>query len=180
MVMFRNTAVLALSSMAAMFAVGCAGERHESIPPSAKLMVKDAGNVSFAAPDDGMVYVYDRSSGKMLYSGRIREGENLNIAAMDDEIRLNGRVVMDEQIRDNDELRVFFRPEPQSETAGARIHVQPAQQPVQPRPNDAEITVSPRQDSSEIRVRPGDDADAKVTVEPGQDGQKVTIEREPK
>lgn len=179
MQMLRNTAVLAVSSLAVLMGVGCAAERHESIPPSARLMVKDQGNVSFAAPDDGDVYVYDRSSGQLLYSGRMREGENLNIAAMDDEIRLNGRVVRDQQIRDNDEVRVFFRPSPEADVAGARINVvtPPAERPR----SDAEIIVEPKSDSSEIRVRPGADADAKVTVEPGADGQqKVTVEREAK
>jgi hypothetical protein len=181
MFMLRNTAVVAVSSVALLLGVGCAGERHEDIPPSARLMVKDSGNVSFAAPDDGMVYVYDRSSGKMLYSGRIREGENLSIDAMDDQIRLNGQIVMDEQIRDNDELRVFFRPEPQADVAGARMRGQRTRAAERRSSSDAEITVQPRQDSSEIRVRPGTDADAKVTVEPTQDGQqKVTIEREAK
>ena len=190
MQMLRNTAVLALSSFAVLLGVGCAAERHDSIPPSARMMVKDQGNVSFAAPDDGMVYVYDRSNGKMLYSGRIRQGENLTVAAMEDEVRLNNRVVMDQQIRDNDELRMFFRPSPQADVAGSHTHVvqpqqqpvQPQQQPVQPRTSgDSEILVQPRNDSSEIRVRPGADGDAKVTVEPGSDGQqKVTVEREAK
>jgi len=179
MQMLRKTAVLAVSSLAVVLGFGCAAERHESIPPSAKLMVKDSGNVSFSAPDDGDVYVYDRSSGQLLYSGRMREGENLSIAAMEDEIKLNGRVVRDQQIRDNDEVRVFFRPSPNADVAGARINVV---QPQAQRPSsDAEITVQPKSDSSEIRVRPGADGDAKVTVEPGADGQqKVTVEREAK
>lgn len=186
MFMLRNTAIAAVSSVALLLGVGCAGDRHESIPPSARLMVKDSGNVSFAAPDDGEVFVYNKSNGNLLYSGRVREGENLNIAAMDDEIRLNGRVVRDQQIRDNDELRVFFRPSPEADVAGARIQVQPTTvvQPAERRSgSDAEITVQPGQEnnSSEIRVRPGADGDAKVTVEPGQDGQqKVTVERESK
>jgi hypothetical protein len=181
MFMLRNTAVVAVSSVALLLGVGCAGERHDEIPPSARLMVKDSGNVSFAAPDDGEVYVYNRANGNLLYSGRVRQGENLSVNAMEDEIRLNGRVVRDQQIRDNDELRVFFRPEPQADVAGARMRGQRTQTAEQRSSSDAEITVQPREDSSEIRVRPGSDADAKVTVEPTRDGQqKVTIEREAK
>src|SRR4029453_7814182 len=180
MTALRNTALGLLSSLALVAAVGCAAERHESIPANARLMVKDSGDVSFAAPSEGTVYVYDRSSGKMLYSGEVNKNDAVNIAARQDKVTVNGRTVMDQQIRDNDEIRVFFREEPRIDrvdTASSTIRVEPAERSTR---SDADITVQPKGDQAEIRVRPGANADAKVTVEPGDNGQKVTVEREAK
>ena len=180
MAMLRKFSVVVMSSLGMVLAVGCAAERHDDIPNSARLVAKDQGQVDFVAPNDGMVYIYDRGAGNMLYSGRIREGERVHVEPRDDRITLNGQTVMDKQIRDNNEVRIFYRAEPRADVAGSRAIVVPVQ-PAQPaRGGDSEIIVQPRSrdDADTIRVRPGADADAKVTVEPGDEGSKVTIERD--
>ena len=123
--------------------------------------------------NDGMVYVYDRGAGDLVYSGRILQGERVEVEAMEDRVTLNGRTVMDKQIRDNNEIRVFFRGQPRPvdvDTAGSRTNVQRRDA------GDTEIRVQPRQsDEAEIRVKPGT-TDSKITVEPGDEGSKVIIE----
>lgn len=180
MVILRNASFLLMGSLALILA-GCA-ERHRAIPSSARLMAEDrASKVDFVAPDDGQVFVEDNSSNKLLYSGTIREGERLAINPLKDQITINGQMVRDQKIRDLNEVRVYFQPDPSASVAGARTTiVQPIQvQPAEParNPNDAEITVTPRSgNESEIRVKPGASGESKVTVEPGDDGSKVTIE----
>jgi hypothetical protein len=186
MVTLRNTSMLMLGSLSMLLVVGCAANRHKDIPPSARLMTEDrASNIDFVAPADGEVFVEDRTANKLLYSGRLNEGERLSIEPVKDRVAVNGRTVRDQKIRDLDKVRVFFQPEPRADVAGARTIVQPVQV-VQPArdpnrsPRDSEIIVEPKGRDAEIRVRPGADADAKVTVEPGDNGQKVTVEREAK
>ena len=62
--------------LAGMFA-GCAPERPESVPADAKSVAKQGGMnpMNFTAPQDGSAYVYDRTSQKMVYTGRIKRGE---------------------------------------------------------------------------------------------------------
>ena len=64
--------------------------------------------VNFTAPADGMVYVYDRSAKQMLYSGRVRQGESLELDPMRNNIRLAGSVVMEKDLRDLNEYQVWF------------------------------------------------------------------------
>ena len=181
MATLRNISMVVMGSLGMLLAVGCAAERHDDIPKSARLVAEDKGDVDFVAPQDGMVYVYDRGAGNLLYSGRIRESERVRVEPRDDRITLNGQTVMDKQIRDNNEIRIFYRAEPRADVAGSRAIIVPVQPPQQPaRTRDSEIIVQPRSegDADTIRVRPGADGDAKVTVEPGEDGSKVTIERD--
>ena len=173
----RNTAAVLLGSLGMFVMVGCAAERHKSIPQSARLVADGQGDVDFVAPNDGMVYVYDRGAGDLIYSGRILEGERVEVEPMKDRITLNGRTVMDKQIRDNNEIRVFFRGQPRPvdvDTAGSRTRIEQRQNV--DRSGDTEIRVQPRQsDEAEIRVKPGA-TDSKITVEPGDEGSKVIIE----
>ena len=174
----RKTAAVLLGSLGMFVLVGCAAERHESIPESARLVADAKGEVDFVAPNDGMVYVYDRGAGDLIYSGRILEGERVEVEAMKDRVTLNGRTVMDKQIRDNNEVRIFFRGQPRPatvDTASSRTTVIQQQPPV--RSSDTEIVVQPAEGSDgAVRVKPGANSDSKITVEPGDDGSKVIIE----
>ena len=182
MVTLRNVSILAMSSLALLATVGCA-ERNRAIPNSARLVAEDQGKIDFVAPSDGEVFVEDRSVNKLLYSGKIDEGDRLEVDPMKDRVSIDGRTVRDQRIRDLNNFRVFFRPDPRADVAGSRSTVVVPVQPAQPaRTGDSEIIVQPRSgsgnDADTIRVRPGANADSKVTVEPGDEGSKVTIERD--
>ena len=174
----RNTAAVLLGSLGMFVMVGCAAERHKSIPENARLVADAQGEVDFVAPNDGMVYVYDRGAGNLIYSGRILEGERVEVEPMKDRVTLNGRTVMDKQIRDNNEIRVFFRGQPRPvdvDTAGSRSRVQQRQNV--DREGDTEIVVEQgRGNDGAVRVKPGANTDSKITVEPGDEGSKVIIE----
>ena len=185
MVTPRTVSTALLGSLALLLVTGCAS-RHRDIPSSARLVAEDrAGKIDFVAPDDGEVFVEDNSANKLLYSGKINRGEHVRVDPIKDKLMINSQVVRDQKIRDLNEVRVFFKPEPGANLAGSRvvqpIHVHPAQaQPAaEPaRQGDTEIRVTPRGESeSEIRVKPGSNSDSRVTVEPGSDGSKVTIEQ---
>ena len=177
MVTFRNACILMVSSLGMVATVGCAS-RHKSIPDSAQLVAEDKGKSDFVAPQDGHVYVEDRSANKLLYSGKIDQGDRLTVDPGKNRLTLNGETVRDQKIRDLNNIRVFFKPDPRADVAGSRTVVVPVQ-PAQPaRSGDSEIIVQPgtASDGNTIRVKPGD-TDSKVTVEPGTDGSKVTVEQ---
>ena len=193
MVTLRTASTALLGSLAIVLVTGCAA-RHRDIPSSARMVAEDrAGKIDFVAPDDGEVFVEDNTANKLLYSGKINQGEHLRVNPIKDQLTINNQVVRDQKIRDLNEVRVFFKAEPRADVAGSRstvvqpIYVNPSNaQPSQAQPSrveparqgDTEIRVSPRGDNeSEIRVKPGSSSDSRVTVEPGNDGSKVTIEQ---
>jgi hypothetical protein len=175
----RKSILLALSSLGMFLAVGCASDRHEAIPASANLVAQDQGKIDFVAPDDGEVFLEDRTANKLVYSGKLQQGERLTVEPHRDRVMVDGRMVQDQKIRDLDNLRVFFRPEPRADVAGSRTvrtRTVETQHDVSP---SHEIVVEPRKssDPDAVRIRTNGDTDSKVTVEPrGDEGAKVTVE----
>jgi hypothetical protein len=177
MVKLRNLSVLVLSSLGLVALVGCA-ERHKAIPPSAQMVAEDKGRVDFVAPSRGEVFVEDHSANKLLYSGKIDEGARLAVDPKKDRLAIDGQIVRDQKIRDLNNIRIYFKPDPRADLAASHTIVVPAQ-PAQPaRSGDSEIIVQPRTttDGDTVRVKPGTNSNSKVTVEPGDDGSKVTVE----
>ena len=107
------------SAWLCVMATGCAPERPESVPADARSVAKQSGNnpVNFTAPRDGTVYVYDRSASRMVYSGRVQQGETLELDPRRDNVRLEGRVVLEKDLRDLNEYQVWFDDE-RAATAG--------------------------------------------------------------
>jgi hypothetical protein len=89
---------------------GCAPERPKSVPPSAHSVAKQSGSgaMTFTAPDDGTVYVYDRSKQKMMYAGRLARGDVMQVDARGNEIRVDGRAVSQGELRDLNEYQIWF------------------------------------------------------------------------
>jgi len=188
--MLRNSSVFVTSALGLFMAVGCAS-RHKAIPQSANMVAANEGQgkVNFVAPRDGQVFVEDRTSNKLLYSGQIRDGQQLTVEPKKDRITVDDQIVRDQKIRDLDNVRVFFKPDPHADVAGSRTTVVQPVQPVQVVPSNAQpagsstgdshITVR-NGDNGDVQVRPGANNDSKITVEPGQDGSKPKVTIEPK
>jgi hypothetical protein len=64
--------------------------------------------MTFTAPDDGTVYVYDRSKQKMMYAGRLARGDVMQVDARGNEIRVDGRAVSQGELRDLNEYQIWF------------------------------------------------------------------------
>ena len=151
---------------------GCTAERHEAIPASAQMVAKGQTDVTYRAPEDGQVYVYDKSTGEMLYSGRVRENDTVAVDAMDDKIVVNNTPVNEKKIKDFDEIRIFFMESPEARLQQA----QPAQSTII---REREV-VQPR-----TEVQPARSADGTITIKPAREGvtvdgasdSKVTIEQ---
>lgn len=97
---------------------GCAThDRHADVPSDAAIVAEGTNRMSYKAPRDGTVYVFNRVNGKMEYSGRVVRGDNLVVDPDRDKITLNGKDVNDKPIN-NDQKRIFF--EPDATTASQR------------------------------------------------------------
>jgi hypothetical protein len=120
--------LLALVGAVIMAAVGgCAPERPGSVPADARSVAKQSGQnpINFTAPADGTIFVYDRSNQKMVYSGRLRQGDTLEVDSRRNQVRLDGRVINEGKLRDLHEYQVWFDQEPARpvEAAGTQVQI---------------------------------------------------------
>ena len=184
----RNIRTLTIAMLGSLgmcvLATGCAADRNKDVPASAKLVAQGEKDLAYRAPEEGNIFVFDKSGQNVMYSGRVQRDDLLKIDAMHDKITLNNRVVMDKQIRDHDAINVFFEPDPRA----AALEVRPASERTvihqtevrtEPRtevhtsPSDSTITIRPNGDHVTVDGTP----DSKVTVEQPNSDSKVTIER---
>jgi hypothetical protein len=165
-----------------LIASGCASERNRDVPSDAKIVAQGEKTLTYRAPEEGTIYVYDKNGNNVLYSGRLQRDEMVQVDAMRDKILVDGRTVMDKQIRDHDQINVFFRREPLRESV---LEARPAESTII---REREVRTEPRSSSrssdSTITVHPDRDkvtvegnSDAKVTVQQPDSDSKVTIER---
>src|SRR4051812_47586608 len=78
---------------------GCASNGPpNAVPQNARLVARHGGtdDVVFMAPRDGEVFIYDRTAHKLIYSGRIRQGESVKVDAKNDKIAIDNRVVSED------------------------------------------------------------------------------------
>ena len=61
----------------------------------------------------------------MVYSGRLRDGETIEVDPKRDKVRVDGRVVLEKQLRDLNEYQVWFDREPAADTAAAKTKTTP-------------------------------------------------------
>ena len=101
-------------------------EPHETVPPSidkqlsaipgnAKIVASTPGELTFRAPADGMVYLYDVSDKMMIDVQRIARGDSYEVIRDRSMVRVNERFVPVTQLRpldDGREYRVYFSPTP--------------------------------------------------------------------
>ena len=93
------------------FAAGCASDRGD-IPPQAMVMASGDDEITFQAPKDGTVYVLNERSDKMVYSGGINKGETMFVNIDDNQIRVDGRTVLRQDLTHGSKHAVYFLPSP--------------------------------------------------------------------
>lgn len=96
---------------------GCSHERHEEIPTTAMMAVEGDERLSYTAPHDGKVYVYDVNDDRMLYSGDVKEGDAVTVDPEKSLILIEGRTAMEDGVRDGHRHRVFFDEAEPSDTS---------------------------------------------------------------
>ena len=59
--------------------VGCAG--HGLVPAGSEKLQSGHGTMSVTAPNSGKIYVVDHDTDKVIYSGRVRDGDRVRVDA---------------------------------------------------------------------------------------------------
>jgi len=106
--------------------IGCsAHQRPELVPASARLQMSGTGREVYTAADDGMVYIYDKSTDHLLWSGQVLRGQTVVVDPQTDQITLNGTIVSNRApILGSHGIDVYYDPgrfERPAAAAGARM-----------------------------------------------------------
>ena len=151
--------------------MGC-GHDREPLPADAVVLKQDKGvstdSMSATVQHPGMVYVYDESDKKVLYTGRVQPGDSVTIDTFRDRIAIDGKVVSQPEMDDAHRYKIYFD---EDHSAGAREL------------NDG-TTI--RRETSETQVAPPRNPDGTVirqeTTERNPDGtliRRETTEQQP-
>ena len=108
----RHIAVVAASGlMLGLGIVGCESqERPEAISPNATKVLEGNKTLSFEAPSDGRVTLYDGDTNHIVYSSEMTKGQSLMADVDNNRITLNGQTAVQNNLHKGDEYRVFFEP----------------------------------------------------------------------
>ena len=100
---------LPLSLMLMLAAGGCGASGKSSVPKDAMLVAERSGGLVFAARDSGSVYITNKNSGKLVYSGEVTFGDKLLFYPENKRVILNGNVVKEDPGFDPKQVhRLYF------------------------------------------------------------------------
>lgn len=96
---------------------GCGG-RDKTMNPVGKLVAEGDGAVSYRAPRDGTIYVYDGEIERLVYSGPIREGQVFSVDPRNKRLMLDGSVIQDNALDSGRRHKIYLKDnEPDSESS---------------------------------------------------------------
>ena len=153
---------LVVASMVGLMLVagGCAKERHEDIPPQAMMAIEGNDELTYRAPYDGAVYIYDVDGDRMVYSGQVNKGDTVRIEPDEDKVMIGTTTVAEKEGLDpGNKHRIFF-----DEAAPPDRVVVPAGTRVEVKDEVRTEIRAPQQPDRTIEVRP-DQPDTKVNIE---------------
>ena len=157
MLSLRRLIVSSLAGVSLSIAVaGCQPERPDVIPSSAQMTVSGR-TMHFTAPNDGMVYVYDKPAQRLLWSGAVVSGQAVDVDPQKNQIMLGGSVVANKIPNPNDETDLYF------DRAPMPLPMQ--NQPINTTPGyTGGVTVTP---NATVQPASGTVPAGTVTVQPG-------------
>ena len=105
--MVVGAGVLLAFALAAVVA-GCAGN-DERMTPVGKLVAEGGDAVSYRAPKDGQIYVYDDKLERLVYSGPIREGQVFSVDPRNKRLMLDGQVIQDNALDSGSRHKIYMK-----------------------------------------------------------------------
>jgi hypothetical protein len=109
-----GTAGLALGALGAGCTSDGAGSNDttrspsDEVPRTARLVKRDRGELTYRPPDDGKIWVVEGENDRMLYTGRVRRGDEFQLQPARNRAYLNDRKVVDTDIKSDSGHRIYF------------------------------------------------------------------------
>jgi hypothetical protein len=94
------------------------GERVEVDPHTSRHVPRDArvvdegrgSTLSYSARGDGEVYLTDASASAVIWDGKVRDGDRINVDPGRNRIEINGREQTNIDLKSNDRFQLYFLP----------------------------------------------------------------------
>jgi hypothetical protein len=109
MVRTRSFALPVVWSLALAILGGCAADPLSNVPANATIASSGNDHLSYSAPSDGRIWVYDVTNDRIDYSGPLSMNEAVAVDPKSNTVTINGRVVSD-TLKQDAQHRVYFVP----------------------------------------------------------------------
>jgi hypothetical protein len=81
--------------------------RH-SIPRDSHILTRGHGEIAARARGDGVVYLYDANDQRVVWTGHVRDGDQIKIDARKDRAWVNGVTVYNRNLVKDHEHRIYL------------------------------------------------------------------------
>ncbi len=95
-----------------LFAVGCVHEKPDTVPSSALKVGESQKILSYAAPSNGRVYVYDATDNRILYAGDVMKGDMVSLDADKNRVTVDDKLVFEKGLNGSHIHRIYFDQKP--------------------------------------------------------------------
>jgi hypothetical protein len=85
------------------------------------MVVEGNKQLTYQAPRDGVVYIYDDDSNRLIYTGHVLRGQTISIDTKDDDILVDGRRATEWDLDPDHRLQIYFDERP---SVGRRVVVE--------------------------------------------------------
>lgn len=176
MISIRHIAAAAVLG-AAVISGGCeSNDRPDSVPLTARELGAGREEATFNATEEGTVYVVDATRNDMVYTGRVKKGDNVHVDAKDNRILVNGAAVTEQDLLNDHKYKIFFEEGPEAARTDRDIVIENEAQPAGTRiitSPDARTTVTTDPNAP---AAPPADRNTTITTDPNA---KTTITTDP-
>jgi len=88
---------------------GCEADRVNNIPAGAMLSASGNAQLSYTAPSDGTIWVYDVNNDRIDYSGAVLANQSVVLDPTSRQITVDGRIVNDKGLDGGAQHRIYFQ-----------------------------------------------------------------------
>jgi hypothetical protein len=117
MTAIRRIALPAWAYVIAIVLSGCMADRSPQISANAQLAAEGTKKVSYRAPDDGKVYVFDQNDNRVVYYGDVAKGELVTVDPDASRVTVGDKVVAEKSLHNGNSHRIFFDDSAEAKTA---------------------------------------------------------------
>jgi hypothetical protein len=78
------------------------------VPRDARVVDSGSDRLTFTAPYDGSVYLYDEDARRVIWDERLRDGDRVSISPDDNRIDVNGRSQADLDLKSEHRFRLYY------------------------------------------------------------------------
>ena|SRR5687768_10450881 len=88
---------------------GCADHPAE-VPLDGDKVAEGNQKLLYKAPQGGTIFVYENPDNRLIYRGRVKKGDTVELSTSDDRITINDKTVMEEGLGNGRSYKMFFDP----------------------------------------------------------------------